>query len=191
MRGKAQIFWSRGLKSLVGVDELTDEQLATMEIDPAFPLGQLDKYDWSLIVKNQKQAFILDLAETSGFEGVRFYLDSFTRQSTDITSEIASEKRTLTNQVRTKAAAAAKEKEVTATHTILALPPLSLSNRTKSVAQQMIDEIREKQQNLQAAKNKRAEQATLKKAEQVRQIKQRFQKQDAENKAYLHLRKYG
>ena len=55
----------------------------------------------------------------------------------------------------------------------------------------MIDEIREKQQNLQAAKDKRAEQATLKKAEQVRQIKQRFQKQDAEYKACLRPRKYG
>jgi len=191
MRGKAQIFWSRGLKSLVGVDELTDEQLATMEFDPAFPLGQLDKQDWSLIVKNQKQAFILDLAETSGFEGVRFYLDSLTKQTTDITAEIASEKRTLTNNIRTKAAAVAKEKKVTSTQTILSLPPLSLSNRTRTIAQQMVDEIRAKQDNLQETENKRAEQAALKKSEQVRQIKQRFQKQDEQNKKYFHPQRYG
>lgn len=73
VRGARQIFWSQNLKSKVGVNELTDEEIAKQTEDKADVLGQLDKEEWNIIVKKELQSFILDLAETSGIEGVKFW----------------------------------------------------------------------------------------------------------------------
>ena len=189
MRGKAQIFWSKGLKLLVGVDELTDEQIANAEIDASFVLGQLDKEQWSIIVKNQKQAFILDLAETSGFEGVSFYLDTLSKQQSDITSEPISEQRTRNIELKKEMQTTAKQKKVTETQSILSLPPLSLSNRSLSISQQMVEEIRQKQANLLQKNNERAEQTTLSIKKQVTQIKSRFLRDDNQKQMFLHPHK--
>ena len=74
MRGKAQIFWSRGLKDRVLVEDLTDEEIAQKKEDNADLLGHLSSDDWRFITRQKAQGFVLDLAETSGLLGVRTWL---------------------------------------------------------------------------------------------------------------------
>lgn len=70
MRGKAQIFWSRGLKKLVGLEDKTDEELAEEQTDKADMLGLLDSDQWRLIIKHQAKSDALDAAENGGWGAV-------------------------------------------------------------------------------------------------------------------------
>lgn len=70
MKGKRQLFWSSGLKSQVGVVDMTDEELADDERDSAEMLGLLDLADWRLVREAGKRAQLLDAAETGGWPAV-------------------------------------------------------------------------------------------------------------------------
>lgn len=70
MRGKRQLFWSHGLKDLVGVDDLTDEEIAAKQDDKADLLGLITVQQWRWIRKAGLRAEVLDAAELSGWRGV-------------------------------------------------------------------------------------------------------------------------
>ena len=70
MRGKRQLLWSRGLKDLVGLDDLTDEELAAQQEDKADLLGLITPLQWSWVRKAGLRAQVLDAAELSGWVGV-------------------------------------------------------------------------------------------------------------------------
>lgn len=89
-RGCRQIFWTPKLKGRVGVDELTDEEIAQQTEDKADVLGKLSKEEWNVVVKENAQSFVLDLAETSGFHGVKFWLQGQSEQS-DVSKELPRE----------------------------------------------------------------------------------------------------
>ena len=76
IRGRAQLFWSRGLKAKVGVTDKSDEELAIEDQDKASCLGRLESADWHVIrARPGAMAKLLDVAETQGWEGVRAYVD--------------------------------------------------------------------------------------------------------------------
>ena len=75
IHGKAQLYWSRGLKALVGVDEMTDEELAGESRDTADVLGMLDVQQWRAIRRADLRAQVLDAAECSGWPGVVLLLE--------------------------------------------------------------------------------------------------------------------
>lgn len=91
MTGKAQIFWSQGLKAQVGIDNLTDEEIAVLDEEKSEVLGQLDKLQWNTVVKESAQSLVLDLAETSGFAGVLFWLNMKEASNFDLSKEVESE----------------------------------------------------------------------------------------------------
>ena len=70
MKGKAQLFWTPGLKGKVGVEEKTDEQLAEEMQDKADLLALLHREHWVCVVKNKARAEILDIAEQKGIDGL-------------------------------------------------------------------------------------------------------------------------
>lgn len=70
MKGKRQLFWSRGLKGLVGIDDLTDEELAEESRESADLLGQLTQDDWRRVRSAGMRAQLLDAAERDGWPGV-------------------------------------------------------------------------------------------------------------------------
>jgi hypothetical protein len=76
MRGKPQLFWSKGLKNLVGVTELTDEILASQKEDKATDIAKLTARDWAavMIAPRDARANLLDLAENGGKAAVMEYL---------------------------------------------------------------------------------------------------------------------
>lgn len=75
IRGRAQLFWSRGLKAKVGVDEKTDEELAEEDRDTAFCLGRLEAADWQVIRATPgAMSALLDTVEAGGWPAVKAYL---------------------------------------------------------------------------------------------------------------------
>lgn len=71
IRGRAQLFWSKGLKKRVGVDEKTDEELAEEETDQADLMGQLTDVEWILIRGAGAQVKILEAAEDGGWPAIK------------------------------------------------------------------------------------------------------------------------
>lgn len=71
MRGKPPIFWSSGLKSLVGLQEFNDQQIAEREDDAADVLGAVELRDWALVRWFGYRAHLLQAAETGGWAAVQ------------------------------------------------------------------------------------------------------------------------
>lgn len=65
IKGKAQLFWSRGLKQKVGINEKTDEELAEEENDEAEVLDMISKPEWFKIRQKEKRAEVLNVAENA------------------------------------------------------------------------------------------------------------------------------
>ena len=72
-KGRAHIFWSQGLKDLVGLDEKTDEEIAEEKNNNSDLLGLLTSRQWAIVIRNNDRARILDIVETQGFDGVEDY----------------------------------------------------------------------------------------------------------------------
>ena len=80
-KGKSRLFWSPGLKKLVGIDtDKTDEELATEQTEEADILGFLEYQEWGLIRRSAAdKAGVLNAAETGGWAAVRAYIDQLLR----------------------------------------------------------------------------------------------------------------
>lgn len=70
-KGRAQLFWSRGLKAKVGVDDKSDEDLALEQEDYADLLGALTLEEWMIIRHFRQRAEVLTAAEKGGWEAVQ------------------------------------------------------------------------------------------------------------------------
>ena len=84
MKGRAQIFWSRGLKAEVGIDEKTDEEIAAEQDDKADLLAALTSQQWRVVLKHKARAEILNIAERAGAAGIQNWL---TEHDTTITGK--------------------------------------------------------------------------------------------------------
>ena len=81
MKGKAQVFWSRGLKSKVGITEKSDEELAEENVDTADRLATLSKEDWDLVLRSEIgngviRPALLEAAEDRGSEGIKSFIEN-------------------------------------------------------------------------------------------------------------------
>lgn len=81
IHGKAQIFWSPGLKARVGVEQKSDEQLAEESRSSADELGALTREDWRTVREARQQAQVLDAAEVGGMAAVEALLQKLTTQA--------------------------------------------------------------------------------------------------------------
>lgn len=71
MKGKRQLFWSRGLKELVGLNDVSDEQLAEESRESADLLGSLTTEEWRAVRSAGMRSQVLDAAEIDGWTGVQ------------------------------------------------------------------------------------------------------------------------
>ena len=62
--GRRQLFWSVGLKKLLAVADLTDEQIAAAETEQASLIYSLDADQWRLVIRRKAEGLILTYAET-------------------------------------------------------------------------------------------------------------------------------
>ena len=84
VKGRAQLFWSRGLKKRVGIEEKTDEEVADEETDKADSLGPLTDQDWILIRATGSQAKVLDAAEDGGWPAIMALLQHLAKNASNI-----------------------------------------------------------------------------------------------------------
>lgn len=74
VKGKNQLFWSRGLKDRFLIEEKTDEELSKEKLEEADVLGLLEWEDWRKIRKANKRAEFLNKCETAGFAEAYEYI---------------------------------------------------------------------------------------------------------------------
>ena len=67
LKGKSQIFWSRGLKDMFLIADKSDEVIASEKVEQADLLGLIPYDLWKLILKEEKRATFLDWVEKYGF----------------------------------------------------------------------------------------------------------------------------
>lgn len=68
VKGKRQLYYSKGLKQMYEVDDKTDEQLATEKIEKAELKAIIDYFDWKEKIAKDKRAMLLDLVEKYGVQ---------------------------------------------------------------------------------------------------------------------------
>jgi hypothetical protein len=72
--GKRQLYWSNGLKKLLSVADLSDEEIANKpEDEPALLLASITDAQWKVIYRRKLESTVLDLAETS-VDAMRLFL---------------------------------------------------------------------------------------------------------------------
>lgn len=76
-KGKRQLFYSRGLKEYLAIEEISDEQLAESqkEKDEQEMLGTISEQDWLAVLRNNARGEVLEIAQRHGWEGVQFILE--------------------------------------------------------------------------------------------------------------------
>ena len=73
-QGRRQLYWSNGLRKLLAIAELTDEEIAHREEDErSILLATITDEEWSVIDRKRLYAPVLDLAEVS-IEALRHFL---------------------------------------------------------------------------------------------------------------------
>ena len=71
-KGKKQLRWSRGLKKLFGIEEITDAQLDALPVKEVITI--IKKRDWYMILGANKRAELLEVAEQGGASAVHVYI---------------------------------------------------------------------------------------------------------------------
>lgn len=79
-KGKQQIRWSNGLKSMYGIQHFTDEQLAEKQESAAYRFFSVSVNDWRIIRQtctrfNDTRASVLDASESLGYADFEDYID--------------------------------------------------------------------------------------------------------------------
>jgi hypothetical protein len=79
-KGKRQLVWSEGLRKLLGLGQMkTDEEVAGQVEEESILLGQLDKFQWETILRADRRAELLQVAETAGWSGILNYVANLIR----------------------------------------------------------------------------------------------------------------
>jgi hypothetical protein len=75
MKGKKQLFYSPGLRELLGLnDELTDQQIAEQIDDDANLFAHITAEQWKIIVKHWKHGQLLEVASTGNYPAFVAYM---------------------------------------------------------------------------------------------------------------------
>ena len=78
--GRRQLYWSNGLKKLLAIAELSDEEIAHKPDDEkALLLATISDQQWKLIYRRHMESAVLDLAEVS-VDALRRFLEWLTPQ---------------------------------------------------------------------------------------------------------------
>ena len=74
--GRRQLHWSKGLKKLLSIAELSDDEIANKpEDERALLLASITDEQWKIIYRRHLESAVLDLAEVS-VDAMRFFLQS-------------------------------------------------------------------------------------------------------------------
>lgn len=80
-QGRRQLYWSNGLKKLLAIAELSDEEIANKpEEEPALLLATITDEQWRIIFRRHLESTILDLAEVSP-DAMRLFIQGLKEDS--------------------------------------------------------------------------------------------------------------
>jgi hypothetical protein len=74
-KGKQQLVWSKGLKDLLGIKQITDEELIEETEKTSIEIRELGDLIWQLILKYEKRAHVLHLVEQDYQNGTNTLYD--------------------------------------------------------------------------------------------------------------------
>jgi hypothetical protein len=74
-KGKQQLVWSKGLKELLGIKQVTDEELIEETEKTSIEIRELGDLIWQLILKYEKRAYVLYLVEQDYQNGTNTLYD--------------------------------------------------------------------------------------------------------------------
>ena len=74
-KGRRQLVWSDGLKSMYDIEEKTDEELIEESENMGEIEAEIDVIAWGFIVKNKIRGQVLEVAKLGGVDAVRQYLN--------------------------------------------------------------------------------------------------------------------
>ena len=74
-KGKQQLVWSKGLKELLGIKQVTDEELIEETEKTSIEIRELGDLIWELILKYEKRAHVLHLVEQDYQNGTHSLYD--------------------------------------------------------------------------------------------------------------------
>jgi translation elongation factor EF-1beta len=77
--GRHQLQFSRGLKKLYQIAEVSDDELVQSQDEDAFLLGSLDLAQWRIVCKAEARGLLLEVAANSDWEGVLRTVDHLRR----------------------------------------------------------------------------------------------------------------
>jgi len=77
--GRHQLQFSRGLKKLYAITEISDDELASLQDDDAVLLGSLSPDQWRLVCDSGQRGSLLEVASSSGWDAVRDLLENLAR----------------------------------------------------------------------------------------------------------------
>ena len=63
-KGRRQLYWSNGLKEKLGVEEISDEELAAMQEEHSSELAELTDDQWRAVLATKSEAALLEVAES-------------------------------------------------------------------------------------------------------------------------------
>ena len=63
IKGKSQLYWSPGLKDVVGIADKTDKELAKEQDNEPLLVGELSKDEWFNVLSKELRAYVLDWVE--------------------------------------------------------------------------------------------------------------------------------
>jgi hypothetical protein len=69
--------FSRGLKKLYEISDISDDELVQQQDEDAFLLGSLTLPQWRTVCKAEARGVLLEIAANSDWEGVLRAVDSF------------------------------------------------------------------------------------------------------------------
>ena len=73
-KGKAQIFWSRGLKDKSGVNDVSDQEASEKESEEAEKVLSMENHAWGIVKTKNMRSQLLDFVETLGVRTVEDWL---------------------------------------------------------------------------------------------------------------------
>jgi hypothetical protein len=79
--GKAQLYWSKGLKKRFAIGEKSDDELAEVQDDAARLLGTVTLDQWRDVLAVDGRVNLLVIAASSGWDAVEIYLASIVGKS--------------------------------------------------------------------------------------------------------------
>ncbi len=78
-KGKRQLHWSKGLKKLFSIGDLSDDELSSKIDDNADLLATLSLDEWRDVLRADARGLLLHLAVSGGYSAIRLYLDSLSK----------------------------------------------------------------------------------------------------------------